>query len=460
MLIYFEISNLFSFHQPARLTMEAVPRQRRHKNHEIPGRGRNDPALLRVAAIYGANASGKSNLVRSMELVANLVEHGVALDKAIPCPRFKLDPAAAQAPAEAEVAFKIDGRAYLYRLAWTPQAIHYEALFRHRPDGEPGPRDILFERHGGPATNPAPATPGPALPATAQERDDFGFIARGTRPNQPLLREAVERNFQPLRPFWAWFASTLSVVWTYSKPEALELDIRHHADYQAFLGNLLSVADTRAARVESEKLDLDANPSLQNLKAALEQDLLRDGRRGSLRLENERGGRIFAYVGEQGDVQADVVRIECQGAAGPVRFELDEESEGTRRLIELSTAWWNLLQSGRDKVFVIDEIDRSLHPAVVEMLLKLFLDHDPTPNNSQLIFTTHQTQLLDLDLFRKDEVWFTEVDRDGASKLVSLAEYDVRHDKDVRKDYLLGHYGGVPYIGNYPALGVAEPGAE
>lgn len=164
MLIYFEISNLFSFHQPARLTMEAVPRQRRHKNHEIPGRGRNDPALLRVAAIYGANASGKSNLVRSMELVANLVEHGVALDKAIPCPRFKLDPAAAQAPAEAEVAFKIDGRAYLYRLAWTPQAIHYEALFRHRPDGEPGPRDILFERHGGPATNPAPATPAPPCP--------------------------------------------------------------------------------------------------------------------------------------------------------------------------------------------------------------------------------------------------------------------------------------------------------
>ncbi len=460
MLIYFEISNLFSFHQPARLTMEAAPRQRRHKNHEIPGRGRNDPTLLRIAAIYGANASGKSNLVRSIELVADLVEHGVPLDKAIPCPRFKLHPDAAAQPAQAEVAFKIDGRAYLYRLAWTPQAIQHEALYRHRPDGEPGPRDTLFKRHAGLETNPAPATPGPALPATAQERDDFGFIARGTRPNQPLLREAVERNFLPLRPFWNWFASTLNVVWTYSKPEALELDIRHHAAYREFLGNLLSVADTRAARVEAEKLDLDATPHMRALKTHLESDLLRDGTRGTMRLENERGGRIFAYLGKSGGVEAEVVRIERQGAAGPVRFELDEESDGTRRLIELSTAWWNLLQSGRDKVFVIDEIDRSLHPAVVEMLLKLFLDHDPTPNNSQLIFTTHQTQLLDLDLFRKDEVWFTEADRGGASRLVSLAEYDIRHDKDVRKDYLLGHYGGVPYIGNYPALGVAEPGAE
>jgi len=119
---------------------------------------------------------------------------------------------------------------------------------------------------------------------------------------------------------------------------------------------------------------------------------------------------------------------------------MDEESDGTLRIIDL-IPW---LFSG-NKVSLVDELDRSLHPALSYRLLELFLEK---PSTTQLIVTTHESHLLTSDLLRRDEVWFVEKDREGASKLYSLEDFAPRKDKDIRKGYLQGRYGAIPVMGN------------
>jgi len=124
-------------------------------------------------------------------------------------------------------------------------------------------------------------------------------------------------------------------------------------------------------------------------------------------------------------------------------FEISEESEGTQRLIDLIPGLITLLHS--DKVFVIDELERSLHPSLTKTLLALFLNHSKGIK-SQLIVTTHESELLDLELLRKDEIWFIEKNQAGESSVYSLEEFKLNYGKDWRRGYLLGRFGAIPMI--------------
>jgi AAA15 family ATPase/GTPase len=129
-----------------------------------------------------------------------------------------------------------------------------------------------------------------------------------------------------------------------------------------------------------------------------------------------------------------------------IPFNFSDESDGTRRLFDLLPAFLHL-EDNLPEVFVIDELDRSLHSLLTRNLLEHFLDMRAESSQSQLVFTTHDTQLMTQDIFRRDELWVTERDQSGASKLVAFSEFkDVRKDKDIRKSYLQGRLGGIPKI--------------
>jgi len=137
--------------------------------------------------------------------------------------------------------------------------------------------------------------------------------------------------------------------------------------------------------------------------------------------------------------------LDEQGNDIVINFDFDEESEGTKRLFALVGSWIDALNNGR--ILIVDELDTKLHPLLMEFLIKLF--HNPTQNknDAQLIFTTHNTNLLDLDLFRRDQIWFTEKNPNfGNTDLYSLLEFSPRKDKNVRKGYLAGRYGAIPFI--------------
>jgi AAA15 family ATPase/GTPase len=135
----------------------------------------------------------------------------------------------------------------------------------------------------------------------------------------------------------------------------------------------------------------------------------------------------------------------------PIRFEISDESAGTQRLIDLLPAFHELLAGDSKKVFIIDELDRSLHTLLTRNLLESYLASRHKESRGQLIFTTHDGLLLDQDLFRRDEFWFIDKDETGASSLTSLSDFkDIRRDKDIRKSYLLGRFGGIPTIRSLP----------
>ena len=122
-------------------------------------------------------------------------------------------------------------------------------------------------------------------------------------------------------------------------------------------------------------------------------------------------------------------------------FSLSNESDGTKRLFDYIPLILDLMKGS--KVFVVDEIERSLHPSLVYQIFKLFLDSCESID-SQLIVTSHETTLMTQNLLRKDEIWFMEKNAEGESKLVSLEEYKVRFDKELRGSYLDGSFGGIP----------------
>ena len=134
-------------------------------------------------------------------------------------------------------------------------------------------------------------------------------------------------------------------------------------------------------------------------------------------------------------------------------FDFDEESDGTNRLFELSPAFEDLLIED-DHIYIIDELERSMHPILAKELLKLYSEN--SKSKSQLIFTTHESHLLDDNLLRRDEIWFTEKKSDGSTEFYPLSNFNPRGDKVLERGYLEGRYGGIPFLGDFSKLLIDE----
>jgi hypothetical protein len=150
---------------------------------------------------------------------------------------------------------------------------------------------------------------------------------------------------------------------------------------------------------------------------------------------------------KQAEVRTQHQKFDGAGQpAGVEHFEMEaHESEGTKKLFALAGLLADTLRAGQ--ILVIDEFDARLHPLITQAIIGLFNSPKTNPHHAQLIFTTQDTNLLDRRFFRRDQVWFTEKDRQGATQLYSLAEFRVRNDASFGRDYIRGKYGAVPYVG-------------
>ena len=170
-------------------------------------------------------------------------------------------------------------------------------------------------------------------------------------------------------------------------------------------------------------------------------------------IEASNGRRYLLKQGVNGEVVRIRLRMQHQGSEGRVvTFNMDEESDGTQRFIHLLPALF-MLKKQAEKTVVIDELDRRFHTHLSRMFLQAALDCQEDHMRSQLIFTTHDTNLLDLELLRRDEIWFVEKDAQGASSLYSLAEFKTRDDLKIEKGYLNGRFGAIPFISDIRHLG-------
>lgn len=432
-----------------------------------------DRDVLPVAAVYGANASGKSNLLDGLKFMADAVRDSFAQwrpDGGVPRRPFKLDPAAKERPSVFVAEFVEDGVRYTYGFEVDDDRVLSEWLYSY-PEKR---KRVLFERSS------VQLKFGRAVVDALGKMEVLeGFL----RPNSLFLSLAAQSNVAALLPAYRWFTGKLNFRLDddlSGVEEGVSEFLRVREDLKGDLLDLLRAADFGISAVVQESSYMPSAGVLQDIEfeqrhlgaaivelrerlAASTRDLVElsgDTREAAVR----RRSQIQAQIADAENANLDLRRrfrdvLHRQMSAGRVRirifheggsqpFDLFDESAGTRSWLALIPAVLLVLREGG--VLVIDEIDASLHSLLTARLVALF--NDPVTNlaRGQLIFTTHDATLLHPPLadevLDRDEVWFVEKDESGASTLYPLSDFKPRRDDNLERRYLAGQYGAVPRV--------------
>jgi uncharacterized protein len=414
MLVEFRTKNFRSLRDEQVLSLVASKDKTLQDTHTQATGISAAPSLVRSAVVYGANASGKSNLIKALQYMRGVVtESATAIQPGqnFAVQPFRLDVDSANQPSEFEVTFLLDGVRYQYGFAMTAQRIVSEHLLVYKAFK---PQRWFTRRFD---------------TATGKDLYEFGVGLKGpknlwegaTRPNALFLSMAAQLNSDALRPVFDWFVNRVVIFneQTQLSPQA-SIQMLKQDDGRKEICNFLSAADISIADIDVETRKVPGQ--------VVHFDLV--------------GGKTEVRSQE---VEKNTLRFHHATERGKAVFELMDESNGTRNLLFLAGPVLDILSKGL--TLVIDELDTSLHTLLVRELVRLFHRPEINTRGAQLIFTTHDTSLLDApDLFRRDQVWFVEKDRDQTSALVSLSEFSPRKNEALERGYLMGRYGGVPFL--------------
>jgi hypothetical protein len=428
MIINFSVENWMSFRDPVFFSMLAS-KERQHGDR-LPCAKKYQMRLLPISAIYGGNASGKTNFFKALNFARTVVVKGTQPEGLIPVEPFRLDPVFAQKPSRFSFELLIDGIIYEFSFAVTRHEIVEERLVEILSSSE----KVLYERKNDRIEFD------PSL-----KKDQFlEFAFRGTRDNLLFLTNSVNQKVDRFKPVYDWFKNDLVLIAPDSRFTPFEQFLQEEHPLYATMNSSLALLDTGIVHLESEEIPLENLSLPESLKAKLQEDL-KEGM--TLRLLGPFKER-FVFSRKGGEIIVRKLVTYHQGADGKeVKFEIDQESDGSQRVIDLLPAFLEIAAPGTAKVFVVDELDRSMHTMLTRQLIEGYLASCSEDTRAQLFFTTHDALLMDQSLFRRDEMWVAERDRAGISTLVSFSEFkDVRYDKDIRKSYLQGRLGGIPKI--------------
>ncbi len=414
MLVEFRIKNFCSLRDEQVLSLVATKdKTLQDSNTQATGISAA-PNVLRSVVIYGANASGKSNLIKALQYMRGVVTESataIAPSQIFGVQPFRLDSDSANQPSEFEVTFLLDGVRYQYGFAMTAQRVVGEHLLVYKAFK---PQKWFTRRFD---------------IDTGQDVYEFGSGLKGpknlwegaTRPNALFLSMAVQLNSIDLRPVFEWFSNQLVIFNEQSQlSPQVSIQMLKHAQGRKDICNFLTNADLSLSDIEVETRTVPGQ--------SVHLDLLVG--KTEVRVEN---------------IEEHKVRFHHVTKHGTAVFDLLEESNGTRNLLFLAGPVLNILRKGL--TLIIDELDTSLHTLLVRELVRLFHLSDINTKGAQLVFTTHDTSLLDApDLFRRDQVWFVEKNQDQASSLINLSEFSPRKNEALERGYLIGRYGGIPFI--------------
>ncbi|MBI5920193.1 MAG: ATP-binding protein [Betaproteobacteria bacterium] len=414
MLVEFRVKNFRSLRDEQVLSLVASKDKTLQDTHTLATGLKAAPSLLRCAVIYGANASGKSNLIKALQYMRGVVAESATViqpGQTYAVQPFRLDTESAIEPTELEVTFILDDVRYQYGFAMTSQRIVSEHLLVYKAFKP----QRWFERYFDAEAGRDVYEFGPGL------KGPKNLWEGATRPNALFLSMAVQLNSDALRPVFDWFVNGL-VIFNEQVQLSPQVSIQmlKQADGRKQICDFLTAADISIADIEVVTRKVPGQAVHFDLVAGKTEVRTEEMEEHQLR---------FSHITEQGKAV----------------FDLMDESNGTRNLLFLTGPVMDILRKGL--TLVIDELDTSLHTLLVRELVRLF--HRPEVNigGAQLIFTTHDTSLLDAhDLFRRDQVWFVEKDRDQASALVSLSEFSPRKHEALERGYLMGRYGAVPFL--------------
>jgi uncharacterized protein len=435
MLIEFKVANHRSIREQQVLSFVASGYSNELSDNIVatPVPGLGGAKLLTSAAIYGANASGKSNVISALYFLLRFVRDSgtTKADEQIHTQPFKLDPAYLKKPSSFELHAVMNGVRMLYGLELTSRRVTSEYLVAY-PKGRP---QIWFERDWDPKTKSY---------SWSNPSDNFSHdeaLRSKTRENASFLAIAAQFNHQQARRIWDWFENAIHFVGIGEDPlriaELLSNDKWRQQAVSALVKADFGISDAILRKREAEeKDDADLRAFEEHFERAMAV-LLKGARKPTKSFKEIRHQRQ-----RLGDPQ--LIHRGLSGSAVPMEFN-SEESEGTRRFLAIFGDCVRDAEQGR--VMVVDELESSLHPILVREIVRLFGACRPAHRLcSQLLFTTHNPLLLDQLLLRRDQIWFTEKDGIGATRLYPLTDFKPRKDEALVRGYLAGRYGGIPFI--------------
>ncbi|OQR27801.1 ATPase [Pseudomonas sp. T] len=409
MLIQFSVSNFRSFRSRQTLSMVAVPRLGKRENVFVPDlNGEKFPPLLKVVAIYGPNASGKSSLIQAMDVFMTMTKPSRDVEKPLPAKPFRFDKDLEEKPSEFEIDFISERTRYYFALSFTNERVVREELISF-PRGKETP---LYKR----------------THTLEGEQYEFGEKFEGnealreawkglTGPKQLFMTQVTSNSSEKhnqLRPPHTWLRSGLTTIdqdslrrWTL----ATRTYVKRVPDQSDVIASFLREIDIPIARMtvnETEGVNNKFDSGADEIRAA---------------------DKITKTT------------LTHSSNLGEADFDYSEESGGTKNLMGFWLPWITLAK-GTD-VLAVDELDSSLHPKIVESLVR---KHLASSQPSQIIFTTHDTHLMNTKLIRRDQFWFTERDGSAATSLYSAYDFEGREGEDVEKRYFEGRYRALPIL--------------
>ncbi len=447
MLVRFVTSNFLSFNEEVELNMIAAS-FKSHRQHLYDSKVK----VLKGGAIYGPNGSGKSNLVKAIEFFKNMVAAG-ELTKSINDYKFKLNADNRDKPTLFEFEFLIDGffpvkQMYVYGVEINGRTILAEWLYNTQPDKKP---QMIFERKWN-QENGIHVQFGKGY---KKESKKFTLLVELLeenllRPHELLLgkldilKDVLEKiGAVTLKKVWEYIAKKIVVIHPSTKFHQLIPLISTNEKFKEEINKFLKAFQVGIQELRVEKSTFEQYfrdySSFERQKII---DRLENTPNGKI-LENTPNGEVLIEREDERIVVKWVMAIHKDNKGKKVPFLLTSESDGTRRLIDFLPLMVGLFYRTKT-TFIIDEIDLSIHLKLLYTIVKKIMEEQHT--GGQLIFTTHESQLLDMDIFRPDEIWFMEKDvQSGSSQLYSLSEFKPRTDLNIRKGYLNGRFGAIPF---------------
>lgn len=412
MLIEFSVSNYRSFREKQTFSMVAAPRLKKGDNVFKPvAKGEKLPDLLKVAAIYGPNASGKSNLIKAFGVVSDIAKRQPSAQSTpLPVSPFRFDPQLADQPSRIELHFVFAEQRYEFGLALTQDRIVEERLIVFPKGNE----TLLYERRHLPSGDEY--TFGEHLEG---EKDLHELWRKATGPQVLFLAQAVansSEDLNQLREPLKWLQAGFLIVsgdmddWADASQKLAKEN--PSLIFAKHISSFLQDVDVPVTNIRFDQADSVSSGLLQAINS------------------KPKSKTILTH----------------RTALGEAEFDFQEESEGTKNLIGFWLPWTGCLQSSLlkgSRTLVVDELDSSLHPEIVAALVAKHLKSDLP---AQLIFTTHDTHLMDAKLLRRDQFWLTERDANGATQLRSIHDFEGRESEDLEKRYYEGRYRGLPFV--------------
>jgi len=431
MLIEFSVENYLSFRERVTLSMVAANGDRSLPDNTIESVSGAKLRLLRSVALYGPNASGKSNLCHAIGFmnwfVGNSATAGVGGGKTGAIP-FKLDDRNRSQPSTFEVVFIHDGVRYVYGFSVDSERVHEEWLSSY-PHGQ---QRVLFHRGPNQDAGQGGYYFGPSWGGRKKHFTDL------TRPNTLLLPVAAQFNHKTAQTVVRWFSENLRTVsWfpTRGFEQVFTCDTAHDPHVRNLILGYLAKADPSIRDFAVERVALEESQEWSQFPETIKREIPK---------------HVLEDIVEF-DVRTFHEAMDDHGNSVEASFDLSEESDGTQKLFALAGPWSYVLMKGC--IVVVDELDARLHPALTRWLVRLFHDPKTNPHGAQLIFTTHSPGLLDhrpqgQPLLRRDQVWLVEKDAHGGTALYSLWDFrkPPRRDENIRLGYLAGRYGAVPFM--------------